>query len=332
MFYLDYNATSPLRESVKSAMVNALDIFGNASSVHQAGRKARSMIEDARDITAHYLGVLPQNIIFTASATEANHLLLRGLACDAIITSATEHDSVLASLAFTQAFKNKATYYIDHLPDGTLSQDSFDNIMSDIHKHNYKPLLSLMKVNNETGIIQNLQYFSDKIHEVGGYVHSDCVQALGKIPFDSWLWQCDAITLAGHKVGGCKGVGLLMLKENIALSPLLTGGGQEMRRRAGTENGVAITGFHALMQIISNKKTIGIELDNIALMRDYIEDEIQKINPHALIVAKQSLRVSNTICLISSGIEAEKQVIIADLNKVCISSGSACSSGKVKSS
>lgn len=332
MIYLDYNATSPLRESVKHAMLAVMDDYGNPSSVHYYGRKARALIENVRDKIAAYLGVLPQNIIFTSSATEANHLLIRGLPCDAIITSKAEHDSVLAALMHTQAHKGAAIYYIDHLPDGSLCQDSFDTIMKQITAHHKKPLLSLMKVNNETGIIQNLAYFSEKIRSIGGYVHSDCVQAIGKIPFDDFLWQCDAVTLAGHKVGGAKGVGVLVIRENIDLSPLLTGGGQEMRRRAGTENMLAISSFGALVDVIADKKNMHNEITQLQHLQNFLEIEIIKINPKAIIVGKTLNRVANTLCVISEGIESEKQVIIADLNKVCLSSGSACSSGKVKAS
>lgn len=332
MFYLDYNATSPIRDTIKQAVCDVLDTYGNPSSVHFYGRKARSIIEDSRDKIAHYLGVLSQNIIFTANATEANHLLIRGLGCDAIITSSAEHDSVLSALTHTRAFKNNAVYYIKHLENGALCKESFDNIITTLQEKNQKPLLTLMKINNETGVITDLSYFSEKIRMLGGYVHSDCVQAIGKINFDSWLWQCDAITLTGHKVGGLKGVGVLMLKENIPLNPLLTGGGQEMRRRAGTENTVAIHSFGALVDILSDSTLITQEHQSLIAFREYLDNEIIAINPKAIIVGKDNNRAINTLCVITEGIEAEKQVIIADLNKVCISSGSACSSGKVKPS
>jgi cysteine desulfurase len=332
MYYLDYNATSPLRDNVKQAIYDILDIYGNPSSVHFYGRKARSIIENVRDKTADYLGILPQNIIFTGSATEANHLLLRGLSCDAIITSAAEHDSVLSAITHTQAFKNQAVYYIDHLPDGRLSRESFDTILQTVTQKHQKPLLSLMKVNNETGVITDLEYFSAKIRAVNGYVHSDCVQAIGKISFDDWLWQCDAITLAGHKVGGAKGMGILVLRENIALSPLLTGGGQEMRRRAGTENTLSIHAWGALMDILCDKQIMRNEYDYLLNLQEKLETDMITINPNAIIVGQTNSRVPNTICVITQGLEAEKQVIIADLSKVSISSGSACSSGKVKPS
>jgi len=332
MYYFDYNATSPLRLPVKQAMIDSFDAFGNPSSVHQAGRKARMIIENTRDTLAHYLGVLPQNIIFTSSATEANHLLMRGLTYDVCITSAAEHDAVLSSIKMTKAYQNNAVHYVKHLPDGTLSTESFDEILNEVQKKGQKPLLSLMKVNNETGIIQDLSYFSQKIHALGGYVHSDCVQALGKISFDSWLWQCDAITLAAHKVGGPKGVGVLLLRENIALLPLITGGGQEMRRRAGTENISAIHGLNALINVLTDKKSMQQELAQITKMRNQLEVDLLQINPEAEIIGKNTQRVGNTLNILTDTIEAEKQVIIADLNKICLSSGSACASGKVKSS
>lgn len=332
MVYLDYNATSPVRDTVKKAVFDIIDDYGNASSVHSVGRKARSVIENSRDIIADYLGILPQNIIFTSTATEANHLFIRGIECDAVITSCAEHDSVLRAIEKTKAFDSKGIFYIEHHKDGTLSQESFDNIVLEVQKKYKKPLLTLMKVNNETGVIQDLSYFSQKMREIGGYIHSDCVQAVGKIEFDNWLWQCDAITLTGHKVGGLKGAGVLIVKENIELSPLLTGGGQEMRRRAGTENMLDIHALGVLFKTILNKDFINQEIHHLQRLRQFIETEIMMINPNAIIVAQNNTRVSNTICVISEGLEAEKQVIIADLQKICLSSGSACSSGKVKSS
>jgi cysteine desulfurase len=332
MYYFDYNATSPLRDSVKSALINAIDLYGNPSSVHTQGRQARRIIEDSRDTIAYYLGVLPQNIIFTSSATEANHLALKGLAYDAIITSEAEHDSILAPVKLLHKQYNKPVYYIKHLSDGLLCYDSFNEIIQIMKQKRYKPLLSLMKVNNETGIIQELNYFSEQVHACGGYVHSDCVQAIGKFFFDSWLWQCDAITLSAHKTGGAKGVGVLVLRDKIELSPLFIGGGQEMRRRAGTENTLAIYGFKALIDILSDKQNLEIELTRIQSLKDILEIELLKINPEAHIVGFSNKRVANTICLITKGFDAEKQVIISDLNKVSISSGSACSSGKVKAS
>lgn len=322
MHYLDYNATSPLHSYVKDEMIQVMDDFGNPSSVHSIGRKAKSILENAREKIADYLGVLPPNIIFTSSATEANHLLFRGIECDVIITSKAEHDSVLAAIALS----NKPVYYIDHHQDGSLSSESFEEILKTIQQKYTKPLLSLMKVNNETGVIQNLSPFASTIREIGGLVHSDAVQAIGKIAFDNWSWQCDAMTLAAHKVGGPKGVGVLVLKDRISLNPLITGGGQEMRRRAGTENILPIHGFGALIDVID------IDNQKLSDFQKYLEKEIIQINPQAIIVGQDTQRVPNTICVITAGIEAEKQVIIADLNQVCVSSGSACSSGKVKSS
>lgn len=328
MHYLDYNATSPLHPNIKQSMIDAMDIFGNPSSVHSYGRKAKSILENAREKAAQYLGVLPHNIIFTGSATEANHLLFRGLECDAIITSRAEHDAVLSAIDKT----NADIYYIAHKSDGALCQDSFDKIKKIVQEKHQAPLLSLMKVNNETGTIQDLSYFAEKIREIGGLVHSDAVQALGKIPFDSWAWQCDSITLAAHKVGGPKSVGILMIKDRITLDPLLTGGGQEMRRRAGTENLVNIHGFGALLDLISQSGYLQEQTEKLSNYQNFIETTIFEKNPNAIIVGRNHTRVANTMCVITQGIEAEKQVIIADLNKVSLSSGAACSSGKVKPS
>ena len=323
--YLDYNATSPLRPAVKQAYIEALDIFGNPSSVHSLGREARKMMEDMRQKLAFYCGVAPRNIIFTASATEANHLILRGTQCDALIIPADEHDSVLNAAVLS----GKIVYSLKLTEDGEIDKNHLEAICQECQEKSLRPLISVMKVNNETGRIKDLRDIAIEIRSIGGIIHSDAVQALGKIGFDAWSWQTDAMTLSAHKAGGAKGVGVLVLRDNIVLEPLLTGGGQEMRRRAGTENIPAIMMLGSLLNEIRDLES---EAKRLLALQHYLETEIQKIRPESVIVAQNAERVANVSCIMTPYVPSEKQVIMADLAGICVSAGSACSSGKVKKS
>ena len=232
--YLDYNATSPLRPEIKQALYDACDIVGNPSSVHYFGRDARKALEAAREKIANYCGVAARNIIFTGSATEANHMMIRGVKADVLLIPEDEHDCVLSAAQLS----GKKVIPLKLLPNGDIDHQYFDHVIREVSEAGQSIFASVMKVNNETGRIKDLSYISQKVRELSGIgiFHSDAVQAFGKISFDSWSWQVDALTIAAHKVGGPKGIGVLILKDNISLDPLITGGGQEMRRRAGTEN------------------------------------------------------------------------------------------------
>ncbi|MEM6602979.1 MAG: cysteine desulfurase family protein [Pseudomonadota bacterium] len=323
--YFDYNATSPLHPYVKDAYISALDIYGNPSSVHKSGREARRHIETARGKIASYCGVSERHVIFTSSATEANHLILRGNDCDALLVPNDEHDCVLAAAKAS----GKAIYPIALTEKGLLDEGSFDEALRNCLSKGQKPFMTAMKVNNETGIIKDLAPYAQKIRENGGVFHSDAVQAIGKLPFDDWAWQCDALTLSAHKVGGPKGIGCLIIKDNIRSDPLLTGGGQEMRRRAGTENIPAIIAFGAFMDIVNE---ILQDMSRLSQFKDqiikYCHMHVDKVQP----LFEDSPIVANTLSLCSKKTLSEKLVIKADLSSVQLSAGSACSSGKVKES
>jgi len=323
--YLDYNATSPMRPEIKKAFYDACDIMGNPSSVHFFGRQARKEVENAREKIASYCGVAARNVIFTGSATEANHLVLRGTKADILLIPEDEHDCILEAAKLS----GKQVIPLKLLPCGEIDIAYFDKIFYDLQTSGKSVLASIMKVNNETGRIKDLSYISGKIREIGGILHSDAVQAFGKIPFDNWSWQTDSITIAAHKVGGPKGIGVLILKDNILCDPLITGGGQEMRRRAGTENIPAIITFSAMIDFIPQMME---ESEKYRLWRDKIINHIQNENKQSKIACLKKNTVSNTISVMSPQMPSEKQVILADLSSIALSSGSACSSGKVKQS
>src|SRR5882724_3440179 len=246
--YLDWNATTPLRNEAREAMAAALDLCGNPSSVHAEGRQARKLVEDARATVAGGVGALTRNVVFTSGGTEANALALRsGLKrgsnppVERLVVSAIEHASVLAGGQFAAAAVGTAGVN----RSGLVDLDQLRAALAD----GPPALVSVMLANNETGAIQPVAEVAEIVHAAGGLLHVDAIQALGKIPFDLGSTGADLLTLSAHKLGGPKGAGALVLAEGLlGFEPLLRGGGQEQGRRAGTENVAAIAGFGAAVK------------------------------------------------------------------------------------
>ncbi len=299
--YFDHNATSPLRPSVKAAMMAAMEVGGNPSSIHREGRLARKVMDDARDALAVKLGCLPQMIVFTSGGTEANALALRGVGAQKILVSAVEHPSVLAH----------ATEIVPVDGQGRIDLAALEKSV-----HGANVLVSVMLANNETGVIQPIAEVARIVHGAGALLHVDAVQAFGKLPVNFGLLGCDMLTVAAHKVGGPKGIGALIVRDGLMIEPLLAGGGQELRRRAGTENIVTMAGFGAVAQepllecggLLAKLKN---GLGGVVVFGDGAE------------------RLSNTLCFALPGGLAETLLMNLDLDGVAVSSGSACSSGKV---
>jgi cysteine desulfurase len=310
--YLDYNATTPLRPSALEAMTAAARLVGNPSSSHAAGRAARHALEEARAKVAAAVGCAVSEVIFTSGGTEANNLAVLGLG-QSVLYAATEHDAVRAP-ARTRGGEVIAV-------DGNGLLDL--NILQDHLKKAPRPaLVAVMLANNETGVIAPLAKIADLTHRHGGLVHCDAIQALGKIPFNFRELGVDSLSLSAHKAGGPKGVGALILKDGLEIAPLIRGGGQERRRRAGTENLPGIVGFAAALEARG-------DWDAIRAMRDRMEADIAARMPTARIFGQTALRLPNTTCVSLPGIASETQVMALDLAGVCISAGAACSSGKV---
>ncbi len=303
--YLDHNATSPLRPSVKAAMLSAMDAGGNPSSIHLEGRSARKVVDDAREKLAFAIGCLPQMITFTGGGTEANVMALRGVGAQKQVVSAIEHPSVLASATGSEV----AIVPVDH--QGRLKLDALDQAINGPNV-----LVSVMLANNETGVIQPVDDIVRIAKAKGALVHVDAVQAFGKMPVNFGLLGVDMLTVAAHKVGGPKGVGALITRDGLAVEPLLHGGGQELRRRAGTENVVAIAGFAALA-------------DEPLLDTHDLIDALAAGLDDTVIFSNQVARLCNTTCFAQPGLSAETLVMNFDLDGIAVSSGSACSSGKV---
>ncbi len=326
--YLDYNASAPLRPEVREAMVEALAIDGNPSSVHAEGRAARAAIEAAREKVAFLVGAVPANVIFTSGGTESNATALAPkTAADPLFVSAIEHPSVLAG----GRFPANAVRQIPVTGNGVID---LEILAGELDTHHFegeraRALVSVMTANNETGAIQPVSEAAAIVHERGGVLHSDAVQAAGKLKLDLAALGADLLTLSAHKMGGPKGVGALVLRRGMEVGPLLQGGSQEQRRRAGTENVACIVGFGVAAELaVADLEKV----QAVAKLRDELEAGASAVTPDAVVFSAAVPRLPNTICLAVPGTKAETLVIGLDLAGLAVSSGSACSSGKVEAS
>jgi cysteine desulfurase len=327
--YLDWNATTPLRPEARAAMAQAWDMSGNPSSVHAEGREARRLVEDARAIIAGAIGGQPQNVVFTSGGTEANSLALTpglrrgaGLPVQRLLVSAIEHASVLAG----GRFPADAIHSIGVTRSGILDLDRLRALLAG----GPPALVSVMLANNETGAIQPVAEAADIAHAAGGLLHVDAIQALGKIPFDLASTGADLLTLSAHKLGGPKGAGALVLAEGLTgFEPLLRGGGQEQGRRAGTENVADIAGFGAAVKAaMAAMERYSVRVRGL---RGRLESGLLQ-TPGTIVFSDEVQRLPNTVLFTTPGLKAETAVIGFDLAGIGVSSGSACSSGKVQPS
>ena len=317
--YFDHNASSPLRPAVKEAMVRALDLVGNPSSVHGFGRTARRAVEDARAAVAALVSAKPPQVFFTGSGTEANNLALRGFPGRRLILSAIEHDSALAAAP--------GSARIPVTRDGVADLAALERLLAEGGRE--PALVSMMMVNNETGVIQPVAEATRLAHAHGALFHCDAVQAAGRLALDCSALGADLMTLSAHKIGGPAGVGALIVAEGLDPEPLIVGGGQERRRRAGTENLVGLVGFGAAAALALEELS---GTDGISALRDALEREVLAAVPAARVMGAGAPRVGNTSCLVLPGVPGETQVMGLDLAGVAVSAGAACSSGKVKPS
>ena len=323
--YLDYNATAPLRPEASAALVEALGRCGNASSVHSEGRAARASIEAARADVAGLVNAEPAQVIFTGGGTEANNLAIRGVigaeGVTRILVPGIEHPSVLETAAAAAA--GVPVRRIAVTSEGLADLADLQRALSD---DDGRALVCVMLANNETGAIQPVMEIARLAHEHGALMHTDAVQAAGKVETDFRVLGVDMMALSGHKIGGPQGVGALIVRDGIKLDPQALGGGQELKRRAGTENVPAIAGFGAAARCAAD----GLAgTAAIAELRDHMERAIVSRLPDAVVLCAGTSRLPNTTCLAVPGVSAEYLVIALDLAGFAVSSGSACSSGKV---
>ena len=327
--YLDWNATTPLRPEARQAMAAAWEVAGNPSSVHAEGRQARRLVEDARAAIPVAVGARPQEVVFTSGGTEANALALTpGLRRGAgepvrrLLVSAIEHTSVLSG----GRFPPEAIGTIHVTGSGLIDLDHLRRLLA----AGPPALVSVMLANNETGALQPVGEVADIVHEAGGLLHVDAIQALGKISFDIKSTRADLVTLSAHKIGGPKGVGALVLAEEMqGLEPLLRGGGQELGRRAGTENVAGIAAFGAAVR--AAMAALQGDATRLEGLRERLEAGLKQ-TPGMIVFSEDVPRLPNTTLFTVPGLRAETAVIGFDLGGIAVSSGSACSSGKVQPS
>jgi cysteine desulfurase len=313
MIYLDYNASVPLRPKAREALVAALEWQGNPSSPHILGRKLRSLVDEARKAILREVG--GQRVVFTSGGTEANALALSGVGCVPILTSAIEHESVLKAVP--------QPYRIPVTRDGMVNLEALEKMLSSFEKPG---LLSLMLVNNETGVIQPVREATFLAQQKGWKVHTDASQALGHIPFTFEDLNVDMMTLSSHKCGGPIGVGALILKQDLHLTPLIQGGGQEYGMRSGTLSSPLVLGFSAAL-----KDAIG-ELQTSSQRLRGFQQKIETSLNQGIVYGKESPRASHVTCLGMPSVPFHLQFMAFDLKGIAVSAGAACSSGTMKES
>jgi len=330
--YFDHNATTPLDPEVLETVVTVLrGEFGNASSVHRFGQAAKSRIDGARTAVAELIGARPQEIVFTSGGTESDNLAVRGVAEAAaagprrhLVASAIEHEAVLDTLKAL----GKRGWTTTLLPvdrRGVVSPEALEAAVTD-----RTALVSVMHANNEIGTIQPIAELAEVAHRRGALLHADAVQSVGKIPVDVGRLDVDLLSLSAHKFNGPKGVGALWVRRGRRLVATATGGGQERRRRAGTENVAGIAGFGAAARVAMRKLAAGgIE---VAALRDRLEAGILANVPGAAVNGDPGRRVPNTTNVSFDRVEAESLLIALDLEGIAVSTGSACSSGTLEPS
>jgi cysteine desulfurase len=328
--YLDHNATSPLRPAVREAMVAVMDGARNPSSTHAEGRAGKKILEDARATLSDVLRAPKEGIVFTAGGTEAINMALSGLVrgparIRRLIVSSVEHDAVTAT---ARALKEEIGIKVERLPvtgDGVLDLQAAERRLADYDVETEGPfLVAVMLANNETGVIQPVGELGPMIWPKGGHLFVDAVQGFGKLAIDFGALGADLLAIGAHKVGGPTGAGALVLKPGIGLPPLLHGGGQELSRRAGTENLVAIAGLAKAAELARPD-----EYARLAVIRDRIEGGLPE---RVTVWGRAAPRLPNTSCFSAPGFASETQVMAMDLGGIAVSAGSACSSGKVRKS
>jgi cysteine desulfurase len=330
--YLDWNATAPLGARARAAMLDALRLPGNASSVHGEGRAARAAVDKARRQVAALVGSEPAHVIFTSGATEAaNHVLtpdfLMGrapLTAGHLYVSAIEHPAIREGGRFDQGRLSQ----VPVSRDGVVDLAALEALLGSHDRNAGLPIVAVMLVNNETGIVQPIPEAAAIVHAHGGLIVVDAVQAVGRIAVDINTLDADFLILSSHKIGGPKGAGALVSRgEALMPKPLIRGGGQEKGHRSGTENFHAIVGFGAAAEAALDN--LGQRSSALAILRDQLEQGMHQAAPDVIIHGAEVNRVCNTSFFTLPGLKSETGQIAFDLEGIALSAGSACSSGKV---
>ena len=314
--YLDFNATAPTRPEVIDAMAEAMRTGGNASSVHATGRAARALVEEARHRVAALVNASAENVIFVGSGTEANNQVLRCAGRPKLIISAIEHESVLLA-------RDDAIMAPVHA-NGVVDLEALEALLA---RTDDAAIVSIMAANNETGILQPIAEITRLAHSYGALMHSDAIQAAGKIPLDMPALGADFLSLSAHKIGGPQGVGAVVCRDRSLLARLVHGGGQESGLRAGTENVAGIAGFG----IAAVSAQAGLEqFAALGELRDTLERRMADLVPGLTVFGHDQGRLPNTCKVATQGLSSETQVMGLDLAGISISAGSACAAGRVE--
>jgi len=328
MHYLDHAATTPVLPEVKEAMLGALDDdFGNPSSVHSFGRRAKEIVEDARDRVAAAIGAAPAEIVFTGGGTEADNLGLKGAAAklrgngNHVIVSTFEHHAVLDAAGWL-AKQGLEVTKLPVTPEGRVDPEAVAAAV--------KPstiLVSVMTVNNEIGTVQHLERIAELVHAANpqALVHTDAVQALGNVPVDVHGWGVDLAAFSAHKLGGPKGVGALFVRSSVPVEPILHGGGHERGLRSGTLNVSGIAGFGIAAEVAA--KEVYEKSDRLGPMRDRLLEGIRTVVPEVVVNGRLEQRIAGNLNVCIPGTDGETLLILLDQAGIACSSGSACASG-----
>jgi cysteine desulfurase len=329
--YLDNNATTPIHPEVFDAMLPYLkDEFGNPSSLHQYGRSVRVKIDKARESVAALINADPREIVFTSGGSESDNLAIKGLIAGRgskghIITTVIEHPAVLSTCAYLERHGIEVTY----LPVDEHGIVSPERVKQSIK--NETQLISIHHSNNEIGTVEPIEEIISIARERGVPLHTDAVQSVGKIPIDVKKMGIDLLSISAHKINGPKGVGALFIRNGLkGMHPILHGGSQEKKRRAGTENTVGLIGFGKACEIAV--EDMGSKSSNMLKLRNRLEKEIFEKIPHVKLNGHPEKRLPSTLNVSFKFVEGESLLINLDLAGICVSTGSACSSGSLEPS
>lgn len=324
--YLDYNATAPLHPIALEAMAEIHTSPANPSSVHGFGRAAKARIEEARSVFAEYLNCFASEVLFVGSGTEANNQVLRAFTeSHMLMVGASEHPSILS------CGDKLGAAHIPVNQNGVTDLHALEQMLLGAKQ---PVIISIMLANNETGVVHPIKEIARIAKAHSALLHCDGVQGLSKIPIDFSSMGIDMMTLCAHKMGGPVGAGALIIRNDLPIKPLLIGGGQELRRRAGTENVAAIHGWASILSELP-KDFMGSHFGNYTTLQHWfhtMESRIMGACPDAVILGHAVQRLPNTSCIIMPGIKAETQLMNFDLEGFAVSAGSACSSGRVNAS
>ena len=326
--YLDHNATTPLAPEILAALPQAAMSFGNPSSIHWSGREPKAFLREARQKLATSLGVQATEIVFTSGATEASNALLKSLFASQkklsktiCITSSVEHPAVRETVSTLQS-QGAQIYTLKVNRQGVLDVGTLWDLLETYR--NKIAFVSVMLANNETGHLFPLAEIAQRAHAAGAYVHSDCVQGLGKVEINLKTLDIDCASFSAHKVYALKGVGALYIKRGVPFEPLLHGGGQERHRRGGTENTLGIWSFGLMAQKIPDLIQMQKEIQRL---RDSFESQVQSMISGVRITGVESPRLPNTSSLVIDGVDGETLLINLDIKGIAVSTGAACTSG-----